>query len=32
MLNIDTDSLLSLDKSIHYCMIVNDNGKGQVTC
>ena len=21
-----------LDKSIHYCMIVKDNGKGQVTC
>ena len=26
-----TDSLLPLDKSIHYCMIVKDNGKGQVT-
>ena len=26
-----TNSLLPLDKSIHYCMIVKDNGKGQVT-
>ena len=24
-------SLLPLDKGIHYCMIVKDNGKGQVT-
>ena len=26
-----TNSLLPLDKSIHYCMIVKDNGKAQVT-
>ena len=26
-----TNSLLPLDKSIHYCMIVKDNGKGHVT-
>ena len=25
------NSLLPLDKSIHYCMTVKDNGKGQVT-
>ena len=24
-------SLLPLDKSIHYCMMVKDNGKSQVT-
>ena len=23
---------MPLDKSIHYCMIVKDNGKGQITC
>ena len=26
-----SSSLLPLDKSIHYCMIVKDNGNGQVT-
>ena len=26
-----TNSLLPLDKSIHYFMMVKDNGKGQVT-
>ena len=26
-----TNSLLPLDKSIHHCMTVKDNGKGQVT-
>ena len=26
-----TNSLFPLDKSIHYCMIVKDNRKGQVT-
>ena len=33
MENTDANSLLPLDKSIHYCMIVKDNanGKGQVT-
>ena len=27
-----TNGLLAMDKSILYCMIVKDNGKGQVTC
>ena len=31
LLNIITNSLLPLAKSIHYCMIAKDNGKGQVT-
>ena len=31
MLNLNHISLLPLDKSIHYCMIVKDNDKGQVT-
>ena len=29
---VSTNSLLPMDKGIHYCMIVKDNGKGQVTC
>ena len=31
LLNIHTNNLFPLDKSIHYCMIVKDHRKGQVT-
>ena len=32
LLNMYHYSLLPLDKSIHYCMTVKDNGKSQLTC